>query len=344
MNRERWLVLAPLVDRALELTGDARVTWLAELRMRSPALAAELTAFLSREDVADRRGFLSEPLDVKLEGLTLGAYTIERPLGEGGMGTVWLARRTDGQGDERAAVKFLNLALASAAGKERFRREGAMLTRLDHPAIARLFDAGLTQTGQPFLVLEYVDGVRIDAYVETQQLSLDERIRLVLQVLAAVGHAHANRIVHRDLKPSNILVTRDRSVKLLDFGIAKLLDDRGIGERTAFTLASGPLLTPELAAPEQVRGDVVATTTDVYALGVILYVLVSGRHPTAEGARAPADTLRALMEVQPVPVAPPALDAILAKALRKSPSERYQTVSAFAQDLGRFLGDPERRG
>ena len=216
MNRERWLVLAPLVDRALELTGDARVTWLAELRMRSPALAAELTAFLSREDVADRRGFLSEPLDVKLEGLTLGAYTIERPLGEGGMGTVWLARRTDGQGDERAAVKFLNLALASVAGKERFRREGAMLTRLDHPAIARLFDAGLTRTGQPFLVLEYVDGVRIDAYVETQQLSLGERIRLVLQVLAAVGHAHANRIVHRDLKPSNILVTRDRSVKLLD--------------------------------------------------------------------------------------------------------------------------------
>src|SRR5439155_220626 len=168
----------------------------------------------------------------------------------GGMGTVWLARRTDGQGDERAAVKFLNLALASVAGKERFRREGAMLTRLDHPAIARLFDAGLTRTGQPFLVLEYVDGVRIDAYVETQQLSLDERMRLVLQVLAAVGH------------------------------------------------------------------------------------------PTAEGARAPADTLRALMEVQPVPVAPPALDAILAKALRKSPSERYQTVSAFAQDLGRFLGDP----
>jgi serine/threonine-protein kinase len=253
------------------------------------------------------------------------------------MGSVWLARRSDGRFEGRAAVKLLNLALLSPAGQERFRREGSVLARLAHPGIARLLDAGVSASGQPYLILEYVDGQRIDVFVKERGLSLEERVRLVLQVLDAVGDAHANLIVHRDLKPSNILVTRDGTVKLLDFGIAKLLDDGG-GERTALTVDGGRALTPEFAAPEQVRGEPVTTTTDVYATGVLLYLLLSGRHPTAEGCHAPGDVIRALLDVGPAGLGLGDLDSILAKALRKAPGERYPSVAAFADDLGRFLG------
>jgi eukaryotic-like serine/threonine-protein kinase len=260
-------------------------------------------------------------------------------LGRGGMGSVWLARRTDGRFEGRAAVKVLNLALLSATGQERFRREGSVLARLAHPGVARLLDAGVTAAGQPFLVLEYIDGERIDAFVERRQLTVEGRIRLVLQVLAAVEHAHANLIVHRDLKPSNILVTRDGDVKLLDFGIAKLLDADGTSDRTALTADGGRPLTPEFAAPEQVQGEPITTATDVYALGVLLYLLLSGRHPTsdASGARTMAGTFRRLLEVEPSRLGLGDLDAVLGKALRKSPRERYQTAAAFAEDLERYL-------
>ncbi|HXE56997.1 MAG TPA: serine/threonine-protein kinase [Gemmatimonadales bacterium] len=209
----------------------------------------------SRNRPADRRGFLAEPLAAGLAGVRVGACRLERALGQGGMGSVWLARRTDGRFEGRAAVRFPNLALLSPAGRERFRREGSALARLGHPGIARLLDAGVGPAGQPYLILEYVDGQRIDAFVAERRLSLAQRIELFLQVLGAVGHAHANLIVQRDLKPSNIFVAADGSVKLLDFGIPKLLDAEAGDERTAPTLEE-QALTSEYAAPEQVRGRV----------------------------------------------------------------------------------------
>src|SRR5215208_3126556 len=190
IDRDRWHVLEPLLDRALELSLEERTPWLDELRSQSPELADDLVQLLSREAAADRGGFLSGPLDAPLAGRELGAYTLERPLGQGGMGSVWLARRTDGRFEGRAAVKLLNLALLSAVGQERFRREGSLLARLTHPGVARLYDAGVSASGQPYLVLEYVEGRPIDVFAREHGLSQDARIRLVLQVLAAIGHAH----------------------------------------------------------------------------------------------------------------------------------------------------------
>ncbi|HKG93963.1 MAG TPA: serine/threonine-protein kinase, partial [Gemmatimonadaceae bacterium] len=341
IDRDRWRELEPLLDRALELSTEERTEWLDALRAREPELGAELASLLAHDSAAGRRGFLARPVELTdrtLEGMTLGAYTLERRIGQGGMGSVWLARRTDGRFEGRAAVKLLNLALLSAVGQERFRREGSLLARLTHPGIARLLDAGVGPGGQPYLVLEYVDGQHIDAYVQARGLPLEERVRLFLQVLAAVGHAHASLVVHRDLKPSNILVAEGGAVKLLDFGIAKLLGpESGVGELTALTIEGGRALTPEYAAPEQVRGDAVTTATDVYALGALLYLLVSGRHPTAEGCRTAAEAIRALLEVEPARIGLGDLDTVLAKALRKAPGERYQTVAALGDDIERYL-------
>ncbi|MGH7525437.1 MAG: protein kinase domain-containing protein, partial [Gemmatimonadales bacterium] len=337
IDRDRWRLLEPLLDRALELVPEERGRWLDELSADSPALAADLRALITGEAVADRSGFLAEQRRVDLVGMQVGAYAVERPLGQGGMGSVWLARRIDGRFEGLAAVKFLNLALLSPMGQERFRREGSLLARLAHPGIARLLDAGVSAGGQPYLVLEYVDGQRIDHFVRERMPPLHDRVRLFLQVLAAVGHAHANLIVHRDLKPSNILVTGDGTVKLLDFGIAKLLDAEGSDERSALTLEGGRALTPEFAAPEQVRGDPITTATDVYALGVLLYLLLSGRHPTGGERHTPADALRGLFEVEPARLGLGDLDTILVKALRKVSAQRYTTVTAFAEDLERYL-------
>ena len=329
LDANRWAVLGPLLTRALDLGDDERAVWLAELTSSSPAIAAELIALLESETVADERGFLEAPIETKIPGLEVGAYALERPIGQGGMGTVWLARRSDGRFEGRAAVKLLNRSLSSAAGEERFRREGSVLARLAHPGIARLLDAGVSPTGQPFLVLEHIDGEPIDVFADRWALSREARVELVLQVLAAVGHAHANLIVHRDLKPTNILVTRDGSVKLLDFGIAKLLEPE-THSSPKLTIEGTRVLTPEFAAPEQLWGEVVTTATDVYALGVLLYILLSGRHPTGE-------TPRALLTVEPARLGLGDLDAVLAKALAKPPEKRYQTVAAFGEDLERYL-------
>ena len=336
LDHDRWQVLEPLLDTALDLAPDDRVRWLEELSARSPAIAADLRSLLDGEAVADRRGFLSEPVEASLTGVQLGAYRLERPIGQGGMGTVWLARRADGRFEGSAAVKILNLGLLSPTGQERLRREGSVLARLTHPGIARLLDAGVSAAGQPYLVLEYVDREPIDRYVKERGLAPDACIRLFLQVLAAVGHAHANLIVHRDLKPSNILVTGEGVVKLLDFGIAKLVDSES-GNYSALTLDGGRVFTPQYAAPEQVRGEPLTTATDVYALGVLLYVLLTGRHPTGEGSRTPAESIRAILESDPARLGLGDLDNILDKALRKNPAERYQTVAALGGDLERYL-------
>jgi serine/threonine-protein kinase len=335
IKRENWATLEPLLDEALELAPADRSRWLDALGRRAPELAADLTSLLAAEATADDRGFLVERPEMTLCGLQVGAYALERPLGRGGMGSVWLARRTDGRFEGQAAVKLLNLALLGATGQRRFRDEGSMLARLTHPGIARLLDAGVASSGQPYLVLEYVEGQPIDEFVVQRRLGIDARIRLFLHVLAAVGHAHANLVVHRDLKPSNILVTADGSVKLLDFGIATLLDGDVPTDGVATQVERNHALTPLFAAPEQVRGEPVTTATDVYALGAVLYLLVSQRHPTSEGSATTADAMRAVLEVEPEPAGSGNrdLDEILLKSLRKESSKRYETVTAFAHDL-----------
>ncbi len=280
--------------------------------------------------------FLAKPLEIDLAGLQIGPYVLERMVGEGGMGSVWLARRADGRFEGRAAVKLLNLSLLSNTGQERFRREGSALARLAHPGIARLLDAGVSDSGQPYLILEYIDGRPLDEYVESNHLTTDERLALFLRVLDAVGHAHTNLIVHRDLKPSNILVTRDGAPKLLDFGVAKLLEHDSSSGPSTITFEGAAAFTPRYAAPEQVRGEPVTTATDIYALGVILYMLIAGEHPTAGDSTTPEDTMRALLEVKPERVDYADLDLIIEKALQKVPAARYQTTTAFAEDIMRY--------
>jgi hypothetical protein len=336
LDRARWLSIEPLLDHALELSVEDQERWLATLETTAPDDARELRHLLALDRVADVEQFLEhEAPTASLAGRTVGAYTLVRPLGHGGMGSVWLADRTDGRFEGQAAVKLLNLGLMSPRGEERFRREGSALARLNRPGIARLLDAGIGTGGQPYLVLEYVDGIRIDAYASASAPSVEDKIRLILQVLDALSHAHANLIVHRDLKPSNVLVTAAGTVKLLDFGIAKLLDDR-TGEPNALTDATGAM-TPAFAAPEQLKGEPVATTTDVYAAGALLYLLLAGRHPTGADRLSQPEALRAVLEKEPAPLGLGELDVVVGKALRKLPAERYASAAAFADDLSRFL-------
>ena len=368
IDESRWQRISPLLDELLEADEAARAQRLRVLRQEDPQLADKVTALLAQQRAVETVDFLGgtamEVPSASLAGQVIGSYTIERSLGAGGMGSVWLARRSDGRFEGLAAVKLLNLALVSRGGAERFGREGSLLAKLAHPNIAHLIDAGVARGGQPYLVLEYIDGVPIDQYCDRQALPVRARLRLFLDVLAAVAHAHTQLVLHRDLKPSNILVDTNGRVKLLDFGVAKLMADADRpAQATALTLEAGRAFTPEFAAPEQVRGDDVTTATDVYALGVLLYLLLSGRHPLAAASR-PDERLRAVLERDPAPLAVAAaradpdaaarrassparlvrdlrgdLENIVARALKKSPAERYPTAAALADDLRRFLDD-----
>jgi serine/threonine protein kinase len=332
----RWRELAPLIDRALELSGPDRAAWLGDLHRRDPTLAASLAQLLSAEAVADADEFLAAPLSLTTRPGTIAGYVLDEPVGEGATSTVWSAHRAEAP-DERVAIKLLDLGRAGSTVEERFRREEQLLRRLRHPGIARLLDSGVNADGQLYLVLEYVAGDPIDEFADRGSLTIRGRVRLLRQVLAAVAHAHANDVVHRDLKPSNILVTADGTAKVLDFGISKVLDGAARGLRT-LTSRGAPVLTPDYAAPEQLRGDRVSPATDVYALGVLLYMMATGRHPTAAGARTFVEAFAATLSVQPAPPGFGALDAILGTALRKHPAERYASAAAFDAALAEWLG------
>jgi tetratricopeptide (TPR) repeat protein len=353
IDPQRWAALMPHLDAALELADDQREAWLASLATSRPEIAAELTELFARYRVLEAEGFLEgdspRPGPSSLDGHTIGAYTLTRPIGHGGMGRVWLAERSDGRFERRAAVKLLNMALAGR-GEARFTREGSILGRLSHPHIAQLIDAGVAPNGQPYLVLEHVAGEPITDYCDRRSLDHRQRVGLFLDVLTAVAHAHANLIVHRDIKPSNVLVTCDGQVKLLDFGIAKLIEDeRGSPEKTQLTADGGAGLTVAFAAPEQVSGGSISTATDVYSLGVLLFVLLTGRHPAEEVLQSPVALIKASVELdapRPSDVVTDArtrrqlrgdLDVIIGKALKKNPSERYPSVTAMADDLRRYL-------
>ena len=297
-----WRALSPYLDKALTLSEHERAIWLESLRAEQPELASQLEELLDEHFAAQLDRFLEQgpsfPLaGVGLPGQTVGAYRLISPIGQGGMGTVWLAERSDGRFERKAAVKFLSASLVGQGAGARFRREGAILGRLSHPNIAELLDAGVSETGQPYLVLEYVDGQPIDKFCDKRNLDVRSRIRLFLDVLRAVAHAHANLIVHRDIKPSNVLVSNDSVVKLLDFGIAKLLEGGGRhGAATMLTLEAGGAFTPQFAAPEQLTGGVITTATDVYELAVLLYLLLTGQHPTGPGPHSPADLVKSIVE------------------------------------------------
>ena len=372
LSPDQWQAVSPYLDQALDMPDEERKAWLTALGEQNPTLAAHLQKLLDEHRVLAQERYLEKssvllPGHAALVGQTIGAYTLVSLIGQGGMGTVWLAERSDGRFQRRVAVKFLSIGLAG--GGERFKREGSIVGRLRHPHIAELLDAGVSSPGQPYLVLEYVEGDHIDRYCDQRTLNVEARVRLYLDVLDAVIHAHAHLIVHRDIKPSNVLVRNDGQVKLLDFGIAKLLEGEGhAGAITQLTREGGGALTPEYAAPEQVTGGPVTTATDVYSLGVLLYVLLTGEHPAGKGTHTPADLVKALVDTEPPrlsDVVSPAranaeetttnaarrtttpdklsrllrgdLDTIVGKALKKKPQERYTSVTALADDLGRYL-------
>ncbi|HTY56594.1 MAG TPA: serine/threonine-protein kinase, partial [Candidatus Binataceae bacterium] len=270
-----------------------------------------------------------------LANLRCGPYELLRVLGQGGMATVYLARRADGEVEQYVAVKLIRYERSEASFRARFLRERQILALLNHPAIAHLLDAGRASNGQPYLAMEYIDGSPIDAYAS--KLDLRSKLDLFRQVCDAVSYAHRNLVVHRDLKPSNILVDGDGHPKLLDFGIAKLLDSALSPEQDRTTTMFQPL-TPQYASPEQVRGETITTTTDVYSLGVVLYKLLTGRLPYEFPILTPAAVDHTICTVEP---APPGvsrdLDNIILTALRKEPARRYPSVQHFSDDIQRTL-------
>jgi serine/threonine protein kinase len=359
-------------DAWAELSESQREAWLQALAASEPTVHAKLLALIRADREAEARSFLGlekpvePPPTSSLEGQRLGPWLIERLIGTGGMGQVWLARRTDGLYDGKAAIKLMRLAAVEPGANERFAREGRLLGRLNHPNIARLLDAGVTPSGERYLVLEYVEGERIDRWCDAHRLTLTQRVGLLIGVCKAVAHAHENLVVHRDLKPSNIFVTADGEVKLLDFGVAKLLDDEGKGADagTDLTRAAGPALTPEYAAPEQLEGGAISTATDVFGLGVVLYELLSGSRPYPADSRTPSPRGGATPQAMARPLWSLPLEAseaeriaqqrttdvralrralhgdlavVVGKAIKPNPTERYHTVAEWVDDLQRVL-------
>ena len=369
LSPDQWQVLSPHLDELLGMAEKERSIRLSRLRSADPALSSQLEILLQEHRVLSEKHFL-EKRSVELPGgpgpagQTLGLYTLVSQIGHGGMSSVWLAERNDGRFERRVAVKFLNIARMGKGGEERFRREGHILGRMRHTNIAELIDAGVSPAEQPYLVLEYVEGHHIDRYCDQHRLDVRARIRLFLDVLRAVSHAHANLIVHRDLKPSNVLVRTDGQAKLLDFGIAKLLEgDEQPGE-AQLTVEGGRAMTPGYAAPEQLLAEAVTTATDVYAPGRAAVCIADG----AASGRTPAGLVKAIFDTEPTrpsdvvartnenaeaathnaglrATTPDKLSrmlrgdlgTIVAKALKKKPTERYSSVTAFADDLRRYL-------
>jgi eukaryotic-like serine/threonine-protein kinase len=395
--------ISDLLDKALDLDAIAREPWLAELARTEPGLATTLRALLSRQGeletdellIQGGRAMSSAMLANAIEGrtgaptapsmsaqfilqsgTTIGPYRLIRPLGEGGMASVWLADRIDGQLKREVALKLLHAWRNSRELVERFARERDMLAGLAHPNIARLYDAGVTANGQPWIALEYVEGLDLAAFADQNALSIRQRVESILQVMAAVQYAHQNLIVHRDLKPTNILVNKKGEVRLLDFGIAKLLQQENVSAaETELTRNSGRALTLRYAAPEQIEGKPITTATDVYALGLVLYELLTGAsardgkhnkkksgsitnvktNTQAEREALTTDILRPSRgsfdkkiadvrgHVTPTEIKSTLsgdLDTIVLKALARDPARRYPTISAFAADLNAWL---ERR-
>jgi tetratricopeptide (TPR) repeat protein len=352
-----WKQMFELLDTALDLPPGERDTWLDSLSGDYERLRPALRELLAKHATRDSDGFLREmpqftsltgintsPLSTPSPGNHVGPYRLVRELGRGGMGSVWLAERDDGTFKRNVALKLPHVTWIGGLA-ERMARERDILATLEHPNIARLYDAGIDDLGRPFMAMEYVEGVTIDRYCAQHSPTLDQILQLILQVARAVAHAHARLVVHRDLKPSNILVTADGSVRLLDFGVAKLLENQP-GEQTLFAVRA---FTPEYAAPEQIKGEPISTATDVYSLGVVSYQLLTGALPYSPKDTANGQLERAITEIDVSLASTTAqdhqlgrrlrgdIDAILNRALKKDPAKRYAGADTFALDIEHHL-------
>ncbi|MEJ2206407.1 MAG: protein kinase [Gemmatimonadota bacterium] len=386
---ERWSRIEEILDRALDLPAAERAGFVRSACGNDAALLAAVERWLAACDAPTLMpdapaAVFAAPLlgelrsgggDADPKGVRVGAYRIVREIGRGGMGTVFLAERDDGQFTKRVALKLMKRGTGGDPRlKRRFLEERQILARLEHAHIAPLLDGGITDDDQPFFVMQYVDGVPLDRFCDQGTLGVEERLALFLDVCDAVQHAHARQIVHRDLKPSNVLVAADGNVKLLDFGIAKLLEVTDEDD-APITRTGERLLTPRYASPEQVRGEPITPASDVYALGVLLHELLTGRQPYGTLSGTPHEVERAVLEKDPtLPSAtvmaegPPdvvgerpsltpeeigrrrgttparlrgrlrgGLDAIVLQAMRKEPTARYPTAGGLADDLRRHL-------
>lgn len=345
---KRFRRLEPLLDRALELDAAGRERFLAICADIYPDLIKDLRRALTGDSALPELGGLAHDLTAdrptNRAGLRVGAWRLLEKIGQGGMGTVYLAERADGAFIKQVAIKLLR------GGDARFRqqleRERQLLARLEHPGIARLMDGGVLDDGQPWLAMELAGGENLDVWLRRVRPGLERRLAVFIAICDAVSHAHGENLVHRDLKPGNIRVAGDDSVKLLDFGIAKLLSPDSSSANTRHIA-----VTPEYAAPEQLSGDTISPRTDVYALGALLHLLLTGHspHPRFDGnwigyieaIRTVASTPASTAAVGELALAPASLrgdlDAIVAKALARDPNRRYASAAAFAQDIRHYL-------
>ena len=365
LSRQEWGEVLKLLDTVLDLPDHERQTWLDTLpderghiraalrQLLEDRAAVETADFLNRSAPNDALlkavGVVPAPDDVYHAGGSIGPYKLLKQIGEGGMAVVWLAERSDAAHQRKVALKLPQIVgLKSSVILERFKRERAILSQLNHPHIALVLDAGVDKQ-QPWLAMEYVDGRPIDEYCDVKRLDIKSRLRLFLQVLEAVQHAHAQLVIHRDIKPSNVLVDAEGEVKLLDFGVAKLLEAEGNTEETALTKFGGRAMTPQYASPEQIAGQPLGTASDVYSLGVLLYEILTGKLPYMLKRDTPAALEEAILsaeikrpsqivtEKSQVRALRGDVDTILLKALQPTPSQRYLSAEAFSQDIQRHL-------
>jgi serine/threonine protein kinase len=385
MSPERYHQIRNVFETTLAQPAETRPAFLDQACENDPDLRHEVERLLAAQ--AQVEGFIEQPAllaqppgeeqspPAPIEGRRLGAYALVRELGQGGMGTVYLAQRADEAFHKQVAIKVVRPGLGSREILHRFEQEREILAGLDHPHIARLLDGGSTEDGLPYFVMEYIEGTPIDQYCDQHKLSISERLHLFEQVCAAVEYAHQHLVVHRDLKPGNILVTQEGTVKLLDFGIAKLLRAPG-SETTLLETRTGlHVMTPEYASPEQVKGEPITTATDVYALGVVLYELLTGHRPYRLKSRLLHEIARVICEEEPTrpstvitqseeldragtaapPVTPQSvsqvrqttpvglkwsllgdLDSVVMKSLQKEPARRYASAETLREDLQRY--------
>ncbi|MBV8552552.1 MAG: serine/threonine protein kinase [Acidobacteriaceae bacterium] len=357
-SAERWQQVDSLFQRSLEVDPSKRTAFLNEACRDDLELRNAVERWLAHDDKP--LGLLKTPVEEAARELTfigrrIGSYVLLRVLGEGGMGRVFLAARADQQYQQFVAIKLMHAALwQSETMLQRFQRERQILANLSHPNIARLLDGGMTSDGSPYLVMEYVDGTPIGEYCRQKSPSTKAKLEIFRKVCLAVEYAHKNLVVHRDIKPANVLVNEEGTPKLLDFGIAKLLDPDNEGQMLPKTRPTERLMTPEYASPEQLTGEPITTATDVYGLGVLLYELLAGEHPFAEQTANPVEMARQICEVDPRPPSAVAvrsperaysevrelkgdLDHIVLMTMRKEPERRYSSAAELAADVSAYL-------